>query len=221
MKRQEALNKNGGITSILDVPEQIFRRVFRHISIHELFTTVRNVNSNVRKYVDDFLSLAGVFLLIKEQGLSTRLIHIFKPKGSNFVTVSSLAQPFPVSDHSSYMKVADKDLDTFPPAFPSTEIQGPLLFGLHSGISFRSDLSVYKRPIAGKVAVDLSVFDLEKSRWKLLKTRYANINGRIVSCLIFTEEDGFVKAENHKHSVEEQKRVCSGPFNSSTVVLLS
>ena len=70
----------------------------------------------------------------------------------------------------------------FAPAFPSTKIQGPLLFGFHSGMSFRSDLSVYQRPIAGKVAVDLCVFDVEKSRWKLLKTRYAKISGRIMLC---------------------------------------
>ena len=52
MKRQE---KNGILTSILDLPEQVLRQIFRHISIQELFTTLRNVDPNVRKYVDDYL----------------------------------------------------------------------------------------------------------------------------------------------------------------------
>ena len=55
MKRQKALNKNEGTTSILDLPEQIFRNIFRCISIQELFTTVRNVRPKFREYVDDYL----------------------------------------------------------------------------------------------------------------------------------------------------------------------
>ena len=219
-----ALNKNEGIIGILDLPEQIFRYIFRYISIHELFCTMRKVNPNVKKYVDDYLPLVGVFLLINERDLNTRLIHIFKPKGSNFVMISDMAQPFPVSDHSSvlcpmlnlspHLKIENEELDMFPLALPSSNIQGPLLFGLHYRIPCRSDASA-------KVATKFHGFDVEKSHWKLLKTRYANINGKIVSCHIFTEEDGFVKAENHKHSVEEQERVFSRHFDSSTIVLLS
>ena len=55
MKKQKRLNKNGGIVSILDLPEQILRHIFRYISIQELLTTVTNVNPEVRKYVDDYL----------------------------------------------------------------------------------------------------------------------------------------------------------------------
>ena len=79
MEKQEALYKNGRVISILDLPEQIFRNIFRHISTHELFATVRKVDPNVRKYVADYLPLIGSFMLIKKQGFTTSLIHIFKP----------------------------------------------------------------------------------------------------------------------------------------------
>ena len=55
MKRQKALNKNGGTTSILNLPEQILRNIFRCISIQELFTTVRNGFPKFREYVDGYL----------------------------------------------------------------------------------------------------------------------------------------------------------------------
>ena len=179
MKRQEAHNENGGITSILDLPEHVLRNIFRHVSIEELFTTVRNVNPNIKKYVDDYLPLVGVFLLIKGKGLTTRSIHIFKPKGSNFVTISAIVQPFSVSDLSAYMRVEEENLDMFPVAFPSTEIQGALLFGLYS----RSYISASENHIAEhSIAVDLYVFDVEMSHWKLLKTRDAKLNGRVMLC---------------------------------------
>ena len=179
MKRQEAHNENGGITSILDLPEHVLRNIFRHVSIEELFTTVRNVNPNIKKYIDDYLPLVGVFLLIRGKGLTTRSIHIFKPKGSNFVTISAIVQPFSVSDLSAYMRVEEENLDMFPVAFPSTEIQGALLFGLYS----RSYISASENHIAEhSIAVDLYVFDVEMSHWKLLKTRDAKLNGRVMLC---------------------------------------
>ena len=126
----DALNKNERIISIFDLPEKIFIYIFRYISIRELFCTVRKVDPNIRKFVDGYLPLVGVFLSIKEQDLTTRLIHIFKPKGSNFVTISAIAQPIPVSDHSSvlgpmldlppHLKVENKEFDMFPLALPST-----------------------------------------------------------------------------------------------------
>ena len=83
MKRQE---NNGGINSILDLPEQVFRKIFRHISILELLTTVRNVDPKVRKYVDDYLHKIpyepgneidlGSTIEIRWQNSSTGLISI-------------------------------------------------------------------------------------------------------------------------------------------------
>ena len=67
MKTKKALNKDEGITSILDLPEQVFRKIFQHISTRELFSTVRKLNRDVKKYVEDYFSLQGVFVLIREQ----------------------------------------------------------------------------------------------------------------------------------------------------------
>ena len=86
MKLQKGLNNDKGIISILDLPEQIFREIFQHISTHELFSTVRNLNQDLKQYVEDYLSLLGVFLLIGY--VPTLVIYILKKGGNKFVAHS-------------------------------------------------------------------------------------------------------------------------------------
>ena len=89
-------------------------------------------------------------------------------------------------DHSSYMDVQNAKLDLFPLMTTSAKNQEPLVFGIYSRIPSRSiELPLYNRLIAGKIAVDL--YGLEKCHWKLLKTRYANINSQILSCTAISE----------------------------------
>ena len=82
MERQGKLKKDDGVIGILDLPEQIFRNIFQYIGIYELFSTMRKLNRDVRKYVDDYLVLQAVFVLIREHSVASRLIHIFKWKGN-------------------------------------------------------------------------------------------------------------------------------------------
>ena len=49
MKSNKALNKERCIINILDLPEQIFRNIFRHISTQELFSTARKLNRDVKQ----------------------------------------------------------------------------------------------------------------------------------------------------------------------------
>ena len=193
MEKQGTLNKDDGIISILDLPEQIFRNIFQHIGIDELFYTIRKLNQDIRKYVDDYLPLKGVFVLIGKHSVHSRLIRIFKWKGNNYVTHLSVAQPFPMSDHSSHMKshLMLTQLDMLPLPIPSNETQGPLLFAIHSSIpmTYRpiSIVPFEKQFFAGKLAVDLHEFDVSTGHWKLLKTRYGNLNSQIVSCSLIND----------------------------------
>ena len=105
MEKQGTLNKDDGIISILDLPEQIFRNIFQHIGIDELFYTIRKLNQDIRKYVDDYLPLKGVFVLIGKHSVHSRLIRIFKWKGNNYVTHLSVAQPFPIIVSCSHQRL--------------------------------------------------------------------------------------------------------------------
>ena len=110
MKPQKQHLTNG-IIGILDLPEQIFRNIFGYINTHELLSVVRRINRDVKQYVDKYLHLQGVFVVIAEQNVNgciekiTRLLHIFKREGTKFETNLSISKPFPMFDHSSYMKV--------------------------------------------------------------------------------------------------------------------
>ena len=181
MKTQKEHNNVKGITGIIDLPEQIFRKIFQHISTQELFFTIRKLNRDVKKYVEDYLSLQGVFVFIREQNMPTRVILIFKREGNKYVTHSWVAPSFPMLDHSSNINIENTKLHMFPLLTMSKGIQGPLLFGVHSRIPYR-----YFRGVQGsmteRVAVDLYGFEADKCCWKHLKTRYANINGQMIIC---------------------------------------
>ena len=182
MKTQKELNNVKDITCILDLPEQIFRKIFRHISTQELFFTIRKLNRDVKKYVEDYLSLQGVFILIREQNMPTLVILIFKREGNKYVTHSTVAPSFPMLDHSSNINVENAKLHLFPLLTMSTAVQGPLLFGVHSRTPSR-----YFRGVAERVAVDLHGFDADKCCWKHLKTRYVNINGQMIICSVLND----------------------------------
>ena len=179
MKLQKGLNNDKGIISILDLPEQIFREIFQHISTHELFSTVRNLNQDLKQYVEDYLSLLGVFLLIGY--VPTLVIYILKKGGNKFVAHSFVTKPFPMFDHISNINVENAKLNLFPFSTISTCIQGHLLFGVHSRVPSRFG-GRWNRSIFDKVAVDLYGFNVEKCYWRYLETRYADINSRIIAC---------------------------------------
>ena len=87
---------------IVNLPEQVFRYIFRHISSKELWVTVRQLNKSVKKYVDDYLQCQGVFALTGKQGEVTydAFIHIFKREGkyleaSTFVPKSLPERTYP------------------------------------------------------------------------------------------------------------------------------
>ena len=176
MKTQEDLNKEDGIISILDLPEQIFRNIFRHINTHQLVSVVRRINLNMKQYVDEYLHLQGVFVLITKQWMNnnmrnkTRLLYIIKRAGTKFETSLSISKPFPMLDQRP---MQNRNTDLYPLLTPSNETQGSLIFEVHSS-------SYFTHSSAAKVALDLYGFDVEKCNWKLLMRKYANIKSQVI-----------------------------------------
>ena len=131
-----------------------------------------------RHYVDEYLHLQGVFVLITKQWVNnsmrnrTRLLYIIKREGTKFETSLSISKPFPMLDQRS---IQNRKSDLYPLLTPSNETQGSLIFEVHSS-------SYFTHSSAAKLALDLYRFDVEKCNWKLLKRKYANIKSRVISC---------------------------------------
>ena len=58
----------------LNLPEQVFRHIFRYISTEELRFTIRQLNKSFQKYIDDYLECQGVFALTGGGNDTTTLI---------------------------------------------------------------------------------------------------------------------------------------------------
>ena len=95
MKPMKKHRSDEGAIILAGLPEQVLRQIFRYIGTYELFHTLRTLNQRVKKLVDEYLRLQGVFMLIR--GQNNRYIYIFKREGKYFKTFSIGAPPFPIS----------------------------------------------------------------------------------------------------------------------------
>ena len=84
---------------IVNLPEQVFRYIFRHVSSKELWVTVRQLNKFVKNYVDNYLHRQGVFALTEEQSGITTFMHIFKREGNYLEAISFAPKSFPEREH--------------------------------------------------------------------------------------------------------------------------
>ena len=96
MKPMKKHRSDEGAIILAGLPEQVLRQIFRYIGTYELFHTLKTLNQRVKKLVDEYLRLQGVFMLIR--GQNNRYIYIFKREGKYFKTFSIGAPPFPISD---------------------------------------------------------------------------------------------------------------------------
>ena len=187
MKTMKKYNSNKDAIILAGLPEQVLRQIFRYIGTYELFHTVRKLNQRVKKLVDEYLCLQGIFMLIR--GKNNRYIYIFKREGKYFKTFSIRAPPFPISDPfprrfqgskedeggSTHFELSDNNYNhyyNFSLTTSFTEIQEPCIFGLYWRTPFfrltRIELNLYK-------------FEVESCRWKILKTRADQINNELVA----------------------------------------
>ena len=169
MKPMKKNRSNEVVLMLAGLPEQVLRQIFGYIGTYELFHTLRKLNQRLKKLVDEYLCLRGVFMLIR--GQNNRYIYIFKREGKYFKTFSIRAPPFPISDPFpsdeggfTRLQLSDNNYNhyfNFSLTFPFTEIQEPCLFGLY-----------WRTPThLTRIEVNLYKFEVEKGRWKILKTR--------------------------------------------------
>ena len=74
MKPMKKHRSDQGSIILAGLPEQVLRQIFRYIGTYKLFHTVRKLNQRLKKLVDEYLCLRGVFMLIR--GQNNRYIYI-------------------------------------------------------------------------------------------------------------------------------------------------
>ena len=115
---------------IVNLPEQVFRNIFRHISSKELWVTVRQLNKSVKKYVDDYLQCQGVFALTAgKQGEFTydAFIPIFNREGKYLEASPFVSTLFPEREHIPHLGHYPYDCELYSLQTSLTDMDVPLL----------------------------------------------------------------------------------------------
>lgn len=118
--RASCREPNENETNLLDLPEDIFYEIFRFLHIRDIYFSVRNVSKTMKQYVDCYIELAGVFMLVGggcsfgeifEKRLSSEVLYVFK---QNSRIISIVSKGCPVLPHplSSY-SVDDIQIETY------------------------------------------------------------------------------------------------------------
>jgi hypothetical protein len=81
--------------SIVDLPEQLFREIFKYLDTETVYFAMRNVSQEIKKQVDQYIELRGVFIVTGTFCCSTRLIHIFKRYGNELESYYKIAPALP------------------------------------------------------------------------------------------------------------------------------
>ena len=168
-------------TNILNFPEQVIRYIFRYISSKELWVTVRQLNKNFKKHVNDYLQCQGVFALTFGQTEVTRFIHIFKREGKYLETISSVPKSFPAREHIPHFAYYPYDCELYSLPTSLTDMDVPLLLEVcFSAVpdqksSFRDD-NIFV------VTTYLYKFDTEKFSWQNVKATNHIVPGKVIAC---------------------------------------
>ena len=167
------------MTNLFDLPEDVFRYIFRLISAKELCFNLRRVNQRIKKYVDDYLGLC-VFSLNGEWTEYTKLIYIFKKEEHVSGALTSFTGPLARCDYDSFSDFLYSNrllkIQLFPLQESVTDMNEALLMGINFNAVPNQD------SMFGNVAISLYKFDPEKYNWILLKTRYTYCKGDVIAC---------------------------------------
>ena len=159
----------------LNLPEQVFRHIFRYISTEELRFTIRKLNKSFQKYIDDYLQCQGVFALTGGRNETTTLIHIFKRETKYIEVVSVVPMSLLKREHNPPLTKYPYDVNLYTLSTSLTDMDVPLLMEIcYSNVSHRyltTSLTTY-----------IYRFDFAKYTWKILKARYAMVTGDIRAC---------------------------------------
>ena len=64
--------------NIIQLPEQIFREIFKYLDNETIITSLRNVCLKIREYVGRYIDIRGIFMLTGSRDDSARIIYIFQ-----------------------------------------------------------------------------------------------------------------------------------------------
>ena len=93
MATQIRNRKNRARINFSDLPEQIWRGIFRYVCAKDLHCNLRPLNQNIKKHVDEYLQRQATFALIRDPTMPTTLIYVFKREGKYFETYFSPSNP--------------------------------------------------------------------------------------------------------------------------------
>ena len=64
--------------TINDIPELAFREILKFLDDVTIWFTLRDVCMKIRKHVDAFLEMKGIFMLTGENNFPSKIIYMFK-----------------------------------------------------------------------------------------------------------------------------------------------
>ena len=69
----------------LDLPELIFRKIFRNLEDHRVYLVLSNICHKIRKYVESYIKLCGIFVDVSlHKNFNTRKFCVFKRYDNTF-----------------------------------------------------------------------------------------------------------------------------------------
>ena len=81
---------------LLDLHEDIFREIFRHLKFSEVYFTLRNVCRKIKYYVDEYIQLGGMFMVTGSRRIKYHeMLFVFKQNNNVVSICSKPAMPFP------------------------------------------------------------------------------------------------------------------------------
>ena len=97
--------------NLLDLPEDIFYEIFRYLHVKDIYFGVRNVCRSLKHYVDCYIELAGVFMLVGggcsfgeifEKRHSSEVLYAFKQNGrlTSIVSKTCPVLPHPLPSYA-------------------------------------------------------------------------------------------------------------------------
>ena len=182
---------------IVNLPEQVFRYIFRHISSKELWVTVRQLNKSVKKYVEDYLQCLGVFALTGEKAENTMFMHIFKREGHYLEAIPFVPKSFPDREHIPHLGDYPYECEYYSLPTSLTNMDVPLLMEICFSdppvqkSSFRYDNSLV-------VTTYIYKLDIPEFSWKIVKARNRKVTNKAMECFPISDSSMIMVIDTNK-----------------------
>ena len=189
-------------TEILDIPENVFRIVFKYLEDDDIFFTLRPVCLQLKRYADEHIKLEGKFLLIPDsmddpkESKTPFILYIFSNIQSVLSTCSKPFRPYSICQNyeRSYRKFPSISNTQFTPF--GTICSGRLILGnccVVEGAFGKSNCYEY---------------NLEKGEWNQSSSndiRTCAGQGVVLNSF-FLQDSGFIFHEKSMHLLELKEK---------------